>query len=120
MTVRRWPRFASRLPRNQAAPPRLVLPAHPTRLVRLAPLVRPVLRLVFGKIRLALLEKSPHAFDAILGFERHLLRTAFRAQLFLQRIIECRGMQGANLPENRTGPRGKPMRHGLRACDKFT
>src|SRR6202046_1461780 len=106
MTVRPWPRFASRSPPNRAPPRRLVGTARP------APLV-------LRKIRFALLEKRPHAFHAILGFESHLLRAAFRAQLFLQRIVKRRGMQGANLPEYRTGPGGQPMRHGLRACEKL-
>src|ERR1700683_3163983 len=103
MTVHPWPRFASRSPPNRASQRRLVGPARP------APLM-------FRKIRFALLEKRAHAFNAILGFESHLLRAAFRAQLSLQRIIKRRGMQGANLSENRAGPGGKPMRHGLRAC----
>src|ERR1700733_8735673 len=103
MTVRPWPRFASRSPPNRAPPRRLVGPAP----------------LVLRKIRFALLEKRPHAFHAILGFESHLLRAAFRAQLFLQRIVKRRSMQGANLPEYRTGPGGQPMRHGLRAREEL-
>ena len=74
---------------------------------------------MFGKIRLALFEKRPHAFNAILGFQSHLLRAAFGTQLFLQRIVESRGMQGANLPENSAGTCGEAMRYGLRAPEKF-
>src|ERR1700677_255268 len=103
MTVRPWPRFASPLPRNRA---------------RRRPPVR-LVRLVFGKIRLALFEKRPHAFNAILGFQSHLLRAAFGTQLFLQGIVGSRGMQGANLPENSAGTCGEAMRYGLRAPEKF-
>src|SRR6202041_791072 len=89
MIMRRSRRYASRLPRRRRT------------------------KLVLGKIRLSLLEKGANSLDAILRLQTHLLRAALGAQLLLQRIIEGRCVQGANLPEHRARTRREPVRHRL-------
>ncbi len=74
---------------------------------------------MLGKMRFPLLEEGAHPFNAIMILEGQFLGAALRAQLFLQRMIEGRRMQRANLTKHRTRPGGQPVRHFLRSCQHF-